>query len=185
VEHGVGTFVADWTRPYDLLQLPSFAEALRDGDTETRILGRDTGVRCAEAAGALALDADALLSMLTRLRLAHGSPLVIQRSYVGMDLAQVVRGYDSARSLYATLHAATGRVPASADEVLEPVTLEGVIAEALAAEQGSLGWRSRRTTLDAEGEPLIYDDAFFPAERMRIRVYRKANQAGVAFEAIF
>ena len=62
------------------------------------------------------------------------------------------------------------------------MTLYGEAAATLREQPGAFGWRSRRTTFDAAGEPLVFDDASFAAERMRVRITRRAGQTGVAYE---
>jgi GntR family transcriptional regulator len=184
VEHGVGTFVADWTRPYDLLHVPSFSEALGDREPETRVVSREATHRRAEAAAALGLEPHAPLAVLGRLRLLDDVALVVQRSYMHASLAELVDAYEPNASLYQLLHQRTGRVPAAAEETLEPVSLEGAIAALMDVQPVSLGWRARRTTFDSAGEPLVYDDAFFPAARMRVRLVRRGSQSTVGFEPV-
>lgn len=180
VEHGVGSFVADWSQSYDALHLPSFSAEV--AHAETVVLRVNSGVRNAEASGALGLPKTAELTVLVRVRRVAGVPIVFQRSYVPDSLAQVAREYRSQESLYALLRKRTGRVPVSADERLQAVTLPPDAAEAL--DVSGLGWRSLRTTFDAADRPLVFDEAFFPAERVTLRVQRRARQTTVGFEVI-
>lgn len=177
VEHGVGTFVADWARQFDFLHLPSFATELAAHDLrpQTEVLGREFAVVQGEAAGALGLPHGARLHVLTRLRRVNGRPIVLQRSYLHGGLRRVVEEYAPERSLYEMLREATGRAPLAAEENIRTVQLPEPVAGPLEA-AGALGFRSTRTTFDAAGEPLVYDEAFFPSDRVALEVRRRAGQ---------
>lgn len=186
VEHGVGSFVTDWARGYDLLPLPSFSSemAFRDVESSTVVRERSTAIRYAAAAEALACDPDAELAMLGRLRSVNGAPVAYQRSYVPDPLAEVVLTYDPSRSLYEMLRARTGHFPALANERLLALALPADLAGELGVRAGSPGWQSIRTTLDAAAQPLLFDEAWFPAERVELRVRRVANRALLEFSLV-
>lgn len=184
VEHGVGTFVADWSSQYDLLHLPGFSREVPEGRLETRVLRVRAGVRDAEAARALELPEEAPLWALERIRLREGTPVVLQTSYVGEALRSAVEGYGADQSLYEALARQVGRAPVAAEETLEAVLLAEEAAAALEVPAGSPGWRSVRTTLGPGGEPLVYDDALLPADRVRMRVRRRSGQALMSFEMV-
>lgn len=184
VEHGVGSFVADWTRGLDLL--PSFSAAMAAGSAavETRVLRRDTNVRCAAAAAALRTPEDAPLVMLARVRSLQGAPLAYQRSYLPMSLYDTVLDYTPERSLYEVLRASHGLIAVAADETLDAVVLNNEAAQALAVPDGTPGWSSLRATFDVRGTPLVFDEAYFPASRVRLHVRRRANTASLEYRLI-
>lgn len=179
VEHGVGTFVAEWGSGGDLLNLPGFSEA---GSVRTEVLSSRCGVRDPGAARALGLEEGALVCALVRVRNVRGRAAVFQTSFFPEGLRSVLEEYSSERSLYRTLAERVGRPPVAADEALEPVLLPPDAAEALGRAAGELGWRARRTTFGPGGEPLVYDDAYLPADLVRIRVRRRGAQALMSFE---
>src|SRR5947209_2430726 len=93
VEHGVGTFAADWAQSFDLL--PSFradmdARALR---SETEVLGRGEDAEHAPAAAALRRPPGEPLPFLDRLRRVEGVPVALQRSYLAREYRLVVEQY--------------------------------------------------------------------------------------------
>lgn len=181
VEHGVGSFVADWSHGYDLLALPSFASERQDHaqHPETVLLGRYRGFRYAPAAEALGLEPEAEVVALARVRKLGGVPVAFQRSYLAGELADVVQQYRPTQSLYKLLRDETGRLPVAAEERLRAVPLPRDAARELDLADGALGWRSERLTHDAADLPLVYDEAFFPAERMELRITRRAGQSAV------
>lgn len=186
VEHGVGSFVADWSHGYDLLALPSFTSEMQDHaqHPETVLLGRYRGFRYAPAAEALGLVSEAEVVALARVRRLAGVPVVFQRSYLAGELADVVQKYHPARSLYELLREETGRVPVAAEERLQALPLPRDAARELSVAEGALGWRSERVTRDAAERPLVYDEAFFPAERVELRITRRAGQSALELKIL-
>jgi len=178
VEHGVGTFVADWVRQFDLLHLPSFAAemAAHDLRPQTEVLERGADLRRPEAAAALGVAPGAPVHVLTRLRRVNGCPIVLQHSFLHGSLRAVCDGYTPERSLYEMLREATGRAPFAADETIRAIQLTEAAARRLEAETGEPGFISARTTYDAVGQPLVYDEAFFPSSRVALEVRRRAGQ---------
>lgn len=178
VEHGVGTFVADWARQFDLLHLPSFAAELAAHDLrpQTEVLGREVQAHRPEQATALGLDPGAAVHVLTRLRRVSETPIVLQHSYLHVSLRAVCEGYTPERSLYELLREATGRAPFAADETIRAVQLSEAAARSLETEPGAPGFLSARTTFDAAGQPLVYDEAYFPSARVALEVRRQAGQ---------
>jgi GntR family transcriptional regulator len=187
VEHGVGTFVADWARAYDLLHLPSFARemAARDLRSETEVRGRRFGVRHPRGAAALDLAVDAPLAVLERLRRVEGLPLIFQRSYLPDALRGLVSAYHPDGSLYEMLREQTGRAPLSSEETIRAIPLAEDAARELGAEAGSVGWSASRTTSDTAGVALLYDEAYSAGNRVELRVRRRANQTFVEHAVIF
>jgi GntR family transcriptional regulator, N-acetylglucosamine utilization regulator len=183
VEHGVGTFVADWSRTFDLLLLPSFAAemAARDLRSETEIRGCDWEAH-SPAAAALGLEPGADLVRLARLRRIEGRPVAFQRSYLPQSLLEVVEAYTPDRSLYETLRDCTGRLPVAGEERLRAVSLPEDAARELEAPPGAPGWSALRTTYDGAGVPLVYDEAYFAGDRVTLRVQRRANLTLLEYE---
>lgn len=185
VEHGVGSFVADWIGAFD--RLPGFAEemAQRQRPIETRLLGREPAGVDPRAAGALGQVPGTPLAVLRRLRLIGGTPVAVQHSWLHPDLAAVAAAYAETESLYAMLARLTGRVPVALEETLRAVSLPEAMARLLQATPGAPGWRSERLTRDAAGAPLVYDEAYLSGERMALRLRRRGAlvEAGFTFEA--
>jgi GntR family transcriptional regulator len=179
VEHGVGTFVADWIGQFEIGGLASFSAEIsgQDRRLETRLLERQAGIRYPEAAVALGVSPNASLYRLARLRIVNGIPLVFQHSYVVASLGKLLDAYTPRQSLYDLLRTATRRAPFAADETLRATRLTGVLARLLEQSEGGAAWHSRRTTFDAAGSPLIYDEAWFAGDLVELHVERRAGQS--------
>jgi GntR family transcriptional regulator len=182
VEHGVGAFVADWTRGMELLALPGFrlGEGPSERALETRVLDRGPRVNC-DAAAALAADLQRALPALTRLRLIDGTPLVLQRSYLPPELHEVVQEYREDDSLYAVLRSRSGRAPVSAEEDVRAVLLDEDRAALLGVEAGGPGWFAFRVTRDQFGESLLVDEAWMSGFRVHLRFRRTPSGAAAEF----
>lgn len=178
VEHGVGTFVADWSRQFDLLHLPSFAAEMEAHDVRpsTTALGRSFGIDAPDAKQALGLTALEPVHVLTRLRWVGTEPIALQHSYLGEALREVVARYSPDRSLYEMVREATGRAPLAADETLQALLLPAEVSGPLELKPGAAGWIAVRTTFDAGGQPLVYDEAYIPSERVELHLRRRAGQ---------
>ncbi|MFN3649866.1 MAG: GntR family transcriptional regulator [Armatimonadota bacterium] len=183
VEHGVGTFVTAWHEQFEL-QLPSFSSQMAEQAlaTATEVCERRTEVRHPRAAEALGLEAKALLAAVVRLRSAEGRPMAVQTSYLPGELAAVVQGMTPDASLYVRLREATGRIPVSAEERLTVAALPPEAAGRLQRPAGGGAWLSERVTLDAAGRPLVYDEAYLPADAVSLRVRRRGREAAIEFE---
>lgn len=186
VEHGVGSFVADWAQSYELLPLPSFASEMegRAERPDTLLRGRYQGFRDERAARLLGLEHDAPLVALARVRRLREVPVAFQRSILPAELAAVVRSYSPDQSLYQRIALETGRVAISAREQVHATALPPDAARELDLPEGAVGWRSERLTFDAADRPLVFDEAFFPAGRVEMRIDRRAGQATVAFQLV-
>jgi GntR family transcriptional regulator len=183
VEHGSGSFVADWSRGFDLLQLPSFSEEMSDRSIRavTEVVGRGPRVRHAPAAIALGLEEGAPVAVLARVRRVRNIPIVFQKSYLPEAQRDLVGAYTPERSLYELLRDRAGAAPVSAEERLRPVSLPEDVAAMLEVEAGSLGWVAERVTRDAAGRPLVYDEAYFTPERVELRVRRRGAQTAIEY----
>lgn len=178
VEHGVGTFVADWAAGHDLL--PSFSAdlAVQNREAKTEVLARECPVFSVDAARALGLPSDGSeLVRLVRLRRAGGAPIALQHSYLPEAQQSLVEGYSPEHSLYEWLREATGRLPLSASETLRCLSLPEQMAALLECEPASPAWHSTRITTDANGAPLLYDEAWMPGDRVELTLTKSPGHS--------
>lgn len=178
VEHGVGTFVADWAAGHELL--PSFSAdlAAQDQRAETLVLARECPVLHPAAALGLGLPSgEAELVRLVRLRNAAGKPIALQHSYFPAERRGLVEAYSPDRSLYEWLREASGQLPLSATESLRCVALKKKTARILECEPGAPAWHSTRITADANGSPLLYDEAWLPGDRIELHLSRSPGNS--------
>lgn len=180
VEHGVGTFVADWAAGHDLL--PSFSASLaaQNRHAETIVLARDLNVGNEIAASALGLPDEARLVRLVRLRRVSGRPIALQHSYLPDSLRSLVESYNPDRSFYEFLRESSGRLPISATETLQCTALSREVAGLLECEPNGPAWHSMRVTTDGNGMPLLYDEAWLPGDRVDLQLTKSPGHSAAS-----
>jgi GntR family transcriptional regulator len=175
--HGLGTFVADIGR------LDSFAEAMASQgiEVETRLMGISERAANPSAREALHLPQAEDLIALTRLRLVGGRPVALQQSYLGGRFLGVIRDYTPAIALYTHLRDSAGLVATSYHETVTTRAVTPQEARKLQVTSGSTSFVSRRTSFSDGEEPVLFDEALLPGERVSITVSRR----GTVFEVSY
>lgn len=183
VEHGVGSFVADWSGTYDLPFLPPFGTQVDSGSSSvvTDVVSRGQDGHHPEAAAALEVEPNARLPWLKRRRRVETATIAIQHTYFHPTLAAACTAYPAGESLYAFLADQTGRSPISADEELTIVPAPVGVAEHFVSPSTAL-LLSRRIARDAAGRPLVFDEAWLHPEAVRITVRRRGGRAEMRLE---
>lgn len=169
--HGLGTFVAAPSIDYDILQLRRFAgELLAQGEpVTTRLLATRFVSADRRVAAPLGLEARARVLQLDRLRLVDGHPMSLQRSFLPARLGEEVLTCDLAETpLSQVLEFKLGVVVTRAREAVSAVRLGGREARALGCHAGAPAFESERVSLDAAGQPVVFDRVFIPGDRFRI-----------------
>jgi GntR family transcriptional regulator len=114
--------------------------------------------------------------VLERLRVLDGEPLLVQRSYLPVELGSLLTPGDlTTASLYDLLQRHAGVTVARATETITAVTLGPADARALIRKARSPGLLSRRRTFDALDRPVLEDWAFLPAGRVVLTLERNAE----------
>src|SRR3954470_3365843 len=181
VEHGVGTFVVDVDLAYDPYAVASFTEVLREHglESETPLLTVDPVAESADALAALGLATAEGLVALTRLRLVGGLPVVYQRSFAPGRLRAELAAYDGTTPLYAFLRHRAGVVAGSYRETVTAVASPGNVADVLQLGAGAPILLARRTTATVQGQPILYDEAYLPPERIAVTITRQGTRYSV------
>jgi GntR family transcriptional regulator len=176
---GQGTFVGRPAIQQQLTALMGFTEEMeRQGRSAGAILV-EAALRPAEpeTAAALGLPAGGEVWRIVRVRLADGEAVAIETTEVAAALAPgLLEKADFAQaSLYATLRAAYGLVPATAEQTLAAAAAEPEVALPLGIPVGAPVLRLTRRTQDADGRPFehvrsVYrGDAFVLKARLDLR----------------
>ena len=169
--HGLGTFVAAPSIDYDILQLRRLAGDLsaQGEPVTTRLVGSRTSAADRRAAEALGLSPRVRVAVLERLRLVNGHPMSLQRSFLPGRIGEEVLKTDLATTpLGQTLEFKLGITIARARETVSAVRLGRREARELGCRAGAPAFESERISLDARGEPVVFDRVFIPGDRFRI-----------------
>jgi GntR family transcriptional regulator len=176
---GRGTFV---TRPRvdaDASTFFSIGAAMRARGVilATRVLSANAVAANDRLAAELNCQSDAALLKLERLRFAGGDPLVLEVSYLPLDLFPGLDRADFAsRSLYDVLREDYGRFVATASETLEPVILTRHEASLLGVSGGSPALLIRRSTRDRTDVVVEVGEALLRGDRSRFLIERRVRE---------
>lgn len=177
-ERGRGTYVA---RPKieQGLQLTSFTEEMRQRNLQpgTRLLSLCTVPAEGRAVSRLHLVEDQPVHIITRLRLADGEPMAIERSHIPAAVIPKLRQESLEHgSLYKTLRE-SGLQMAYAEQTLEAALVKGDEAGLLGVKAKSPVLLIERTTFLADGTPVEYVRSVYRADRYKFSL-RLTNSEG-------
>ena len=172
-EQGRGTFVQHGRVQQGPRELTSFTEEMRRHGlvSASTVLARAPGPAPPEVATALALEPDAAVFRLHRLRLADREPMGVQTTYLPMALVPGIEAIDFADvSLYDVLQNRYSLHPTTARETF-CVALVGLDdAPLLRVPVGSPAMVAERVTFLADGRPLEYVQSVMRGDRYKIVV---------------
>ncbi|MGH7277987.1 MAG: GntR family transcriptional regulator [Candidatus Rokuibacteriota bacterium] len=168
--HGLGTFVAAPSIDYDILHLRRFAGDLsaQGEPVATRLLGARLMAADPAVRGALGVGPRARVLAVERLRLVHGHPMSLQRSFLPSRIGdEVLRADLTLTPLSQILEFKLGLSIQRAHETVSAVRLGRREAPALACRVGAPAFASERISY-AAAEPVVFDRVFIPGDRFRI-----------------
>jgi GntR family transcriptional regulator len=180
---GSGTYVRQRPFAYRPGPLRSLAReiAAAGGDLQTTVTGASLGQAPGGVAERLGARAGGEVFVLERLRVLDGEPLLLQRSYLPMDLGSLLVPAElTTASLYDLLQRDAGVTVARATETITAVALGAPDARALGHKARSPGLLSRRRTFDAFDRPVLEDWALLPAGRVVLTLERNAEAVAPA-----
>ncbi|MFC4006031.1 GntR family transcriptional regulator [Nonomuraea purpurea] len=175
--HGLGTFVAGTVIPYQLNNLGSLAEDLAEQgiDLQTVLLGVRQEAAPASVQAELGLTPETTLTIIERLRVVEGSPVIHQLSYVPPDLATELKDEDLNRApLYRLIEERCRISLAWATEAIKPVVLTEEQAKLLNQPVGAAALMSTRITYDQSDRPVLADRAIMCASHVVFTTRRQA-----------
>jgi GntR family transcriptional regulator len=159
---GSGSFVA--SRPdqieQKLSQLTSFSEdmAQRGKASTSRWLERGLFMPSPEERAALGLTPDASVARITRLRLADGEPIAIERASLPTDILPNPLGVE--KSLYEALER-DGHRPVRAIQKISAINLPKAEAKLMAVTAGDAGLSLERTSYLANGRVAEFTQSLY------------------------
>jgi GntR family transcriptional regulator len=177
---GKGTFVAsELAIVQGPPQLTSFTQDLsqRGWQSSARLLAIRTERAPAEVATKLGLGGGALVTTISRVRLANRQPVAIQTAHVPALLFPGLDRRDFAsESLYTVLRRDYGIRPASATETYHASRLLSGEAELLEAEVGSAAFRVERLTNDSSNRRIELVESVIRGDRYTVVLRLSASR---------
>jgi GntR family transcriptional regulator len=174
IERGVGrgTFVAAGKVEVRLHDVAGFTEQMARAGVQAHARVLRAGVNPApeQVAAALALERDAPVVRIERLRLAGRLPLTLEDSWIPSARFEGIEELDLRGSIYALMRDLYGHAPVRVVESLEPVVAQRHSAELLGVAAGSALMLVERTAFDAEGVAVEFAHDLHRGDRARFVV---------------
>ncbi|WP_436774456.1 GntR family transcriptional regulator [Yinghuangia sp. YIM S09857] len=179
---GGGTFVASPKVERDLGAFGGLADYIRRQGLEAgaRILAVALAPAGPRAAAALGIGPDELAVHVTRVRLADGEPIALERSRFPAELFPDLAEQALGGSVYELLRTRYGRAPDHAVERIEPVAADDEIAALLEIPYGTPLLAVERVAYDASGAPVEHADDLFRGDRTSVVVWTSHAPEGIA-----
>jgi GntR family transcriptional regulator len=176
---GGGTFVSRDKIERDTSRVVGVPALLRSQGVVagTRVISAGLSAAEEPVARALGLRRGDLVVDLNRIRLADGSPIVVEHARFPADRFLGLLELPLGGSVYELLEAHFGTRPAEAVEQIEVVTASADEAQVLDVAAGSPLLAITRTTSDSDGAPIEFSQDLFRGDRIRI-VVRTPGAAG-------
>jgi GntR family transcriptional regulator len=182
--HGRGTFVAPVKVEQPSGRLSGFSENMRQAGKEpsSKVLASELAEPDDGVAQALALKPGEVVAVITRLRLADGEPLMVERSHLACALVPKLLSHDLSGSLYGILTEVYRLMLATGEESIELVAAEPWVAKALGLPKGTPVLYTERLVRDERGVPLEFAQRFARADKCRFRVTIEGDNAAFALK---
>lgn len=163
---GSGSFIADHHIHRGMNRLRSFTEDMRSRGRvpSSRVLNAGLRAGSADELRALHLAPGDRVVAVTRVRLADGIPLALERAILPPGSAPILQA-DLATSSMHELVRELGREPTLARGSLTASTASPLEAELLAVKVGAGLLVERRTIFDQQGAPMEYTETSYVGER--------------------
>jgi len=168
-----GTFVRKWHLDRDLTTFAGFSEQLRRQGLVAGaevLSARELPASAAVAAGLVLAEAAPVFEV-QRLRLASGTPVLLECSSFPAAAFPGLLDEPLDESLYGLLGDRWGRRPTHAREVLDAVAADRRAAKLLGVANGTPLLLVERTAFDAEGMPVEHATDLFLGDRTRVVVW--------------
>ena len=185
VKHGSGSFVAPKRIRYAMGNLRSFAQEVQAQGFElkTRVLRQELVDPHPRVAELLKIHAGEPVYAIERLRAVGNQPVVYQDSQLQPWLGEALGEIDlSGVSLYDYLQQELRVEIASAQEWIHAIQLGPREATLLEADPGAPALLSERLTFSGSGEPMIFDRAFMPGDRVSMATQRAVSDLTVGYQ---
>ncbi len=170
VRRGKGTFVAQPKITQDLTKLTGFVEDMQAlGLKPTARLVEQLVMPATQAvAEQLGLAQDSSIVRIRRVRLADGSPVSFDETYLPHEIGQKIMGNDlEVEPIFALLEQKYDLKLVEADYRLEAVSADEVVAEALNVDPGSPIFLIERTSYCTGRRPIDYERLYYRGDQIR------------------
>jgi GntR family transcriptional regulator len=180
IKRGKGTFVLGPKITQELTQLSGFVEDMQSlgRQASARLLSKETVPASESVARQLAITPGTPLIRIQRVRLADGSPLSFDETFLPRELGERVLENDlETEPIFSLLEQKYHTPLLEAEYRLEAVAADTTIARALAIPVGSPVFLIERTSYTTGHHPVDYEKLYYRGDQIRF-VTRLARHPG-------
>jgi GntR family transcriptional regulator len=170
IRRGKGTFVVQPQIIQELTELTGFVEDMHalGREATARVLDRRIVAASETVARALALSRGAHVARIQRVRLADGSPLSFDETYLPRELGEKIMADDlEHQPIFSLLEQKYATRLLEAEYRMAAVAAHGTVARALGIEAGSPIFLIERTSYSEGLEPVDYERLYYRGEHIR------------------
>lgn len=170
---GMGSFVAARRVTQPLVRLTDFVEDMAEAGLrpESKVLGLATEVAPMGVAERLGLPPGTSVYRLDRLRLADGSPIALDWTWLPLQFGRLLVDQDLAqRTIYSILEQDYGIPVVSGEYTIAAALADETQADLLDVPSGSPLLVFDRTSFTASDKPVYYQKRFYRADRVQYRL---------------
>jgi GntR family transcriptional regulator len=170
IRRGKGTFVTQPKITQELTQLTGFVEDMQaiGREAAAKVLGRQLVPANAAVAQRLDLAKGELVVRIQRVRLADGSPLSFDETYLPRALGESVMADDlETQPIFALLEQKYDTPLLEAEYRLEATGADASVAKALGIAAGSPIFLIERTCYSTDGQPVDYERLYYRGDHIR------------------
>jgi GntR family transcriptional regulator len=170
--HGRGTFVAPHKLEQPLVWVSSFTENMQRAGVQpsSRLLSRKLLKVSGNVARMLKLKPASNVAVITRVRLADGVPIIVERSHINYALTPGLLEQNLTESLYDILRKVYRLKLHSGEETLEILKAEDWVAKALGIARDEPLLYTERVVTDPKGLPIEFAQRYSRADQCKFRV---------------
>jgi GntR family transcriptional regulator len=169
IRRGRGTFVVQPQITQELTELTGFGEGKEFGrEASARFLDRKIVAASETVARALALSRGAAVVRIQRVRLADGSPLSFDETYMPQELGEKILADEFEKQpMFSLLEQKYAARLCEAEYRMSAVAAHGTAARALGIETGSPIFLIERTTYSERLQPVDYERLYYRGDHIR------------------
>ncbi|MFL9868134.1 GntR family transcriptional regulator [Paraburkholderia fungorum] len=170
IRRGKGTFVTQPRLTQPLTELSGFVEDMRahGRHPSARLLARRIENASEAVAARLALEPGTPVVHIQRVRIADGTPLSFDETWLPQDIGEKIVENDlEAEPIFTLLEEKYGIALIEAEYRLEAIAADAAVARALEVDAGSPIFLIERTSYSGENRPVDYEKLYYRGDQIQ------------------
>jgi GntR family transcriptional regulator len=183
---GRGTYPSPAKVEQPLARITSFTENMRHAGivSSSKLLSTSLEPATGAVARALHLGTSGVVAVITRLRLANGQAIMLEKAHINYTLVPGILERNLTGSLYELLHGTYRLQFAQGQETVEAILPEPWLSKALTLPRNTPVLYTERTVSTVDGIPLEYTQRYGRADKCSFRVNLEGDNANFTFKEL-